>query len=222
MDVVYILGAGSLANNEELRYSLRSLALHMQDLGKLYVVGEKPDFLDNFTHIPAQDIYTEKWKNAHSKTRLACSLGQLSEEFLLMNDDHFMLEPFKGSEWPFYALADSSGGVDGPNSFHIHCPIRLKKEWYLALPLDLEAKGVHSPRTFYSNFYKAPPTFCNDFILNVRGNAFDFAEQAVGFPCASISNTTMLNEDFIYWLVQLYPEPSKYERSLLVGENFFE
>lgn len=215
MDVVYILGTGSLCNNEEIRYSLRALEQNMLDMGKLFIIGEDPGFLKDFTHIPARDIYKQKWQNGYSKIRMAASLAEVSDEFLLMNDDFFMLEPFNGAEFPFYALKGSNGGIDGPNSFHIHSPLRIKKEWYLNMPLELEAKGLHSPRTFYCNFYKAPPTFCEDFILRAAPGCRDFEEQIKGRPCFSIGDNAMLYEPFYNWLKERYPDPSKFEVTLL-------
>ena len=211
MDVVYILGSGSLADNKEIFYSIRSLEKNMLDLGDIYIVGEFPPFLPRCKHIPARDIFKDKWQNALSKVRLACSVGEISEEFLLMNDDFFILEPFSGAEWPFYALKGSNGGSCGQHSFHIHCPIRINKEFYLKMPLDTESKACKSPRTFYSNFYKAPPKFSEDFILRVGPVCRDFDDQIKNWPSFSISADAVLNDKFISWLEKMYPEPSRFE-----------
>lgn len=211
MDVVYILGSGSLVKNEEIRYSLRSLERNMLDIADVYIVGEKPEFLKDFIHIPSQDLSPEKWRNAYKKIKIACADSRISEDFLLMNDDFFMLEPFNGAEFPFYALKNSNGGTDGLHSFHIHCPMRIRKLWYSQMPLDMLAKGRHSPRTFYANFYKAPPTFCEDFILRVGEGCADFDVRTKKSPCFSIGDTAMLYEPFRLWLDNLFPEPSRFE-----------
>jgi hypothetical protein len=151
---------------------------------------------------------------------LAASVGELSEEFLLMNDDFFMLEPFNGAEFPFYALKGSNGGVDGQLSFHIHAPVRFKKEWYLSLPLDLNAKGRHSIRTFYANFYKAPPTFCDDFVLRTGEGMPEIASQIKKWPCFSISDSSMQDKKFMLWLKKRYGEPSRFETALLHTKDF--
>ena len=220
MDVVYILGEGSLCDDEEIRYSMRSLERNMLDLRNVYIVGELPEFLAPFEHVPASDGFTEKWKNAYSKIKKAASLEDLSEEFLLMNDDFFMLEPFTGAEFPFYALKNSNGGTDGMHSFHIHCPIRIKKEWYLNLPLDINSKGRHSPRTFYGNFYKAPPTFCEDFILRAAPGCKDFDIQAKNKPCISVGDDAMLYAPFRQWLEKQFDIPSQYEKVSLHTKDF--
>ena len=44
MDIVYILGNGSKFNNEEIRYSLRSLEKFV-NFDRVFIVGECPKFL---------------------------------------------------------------------------------------------------------------------------------------------------------------------------------
>ena len=211
MDAVYILGDGSLANNEEIRYSIRSLEKNMLDLRDIYIVGADPGFLSGIKHISALDTSLQKGQNAFHKITTACTIPELSEEFLLMNDDFFMLEPFTGADFPFFALKGSNGGTCGLHSFHIHAPIRLKKEWYLKMPFDPNSKSCKSPRTFYSNFYKAPPNFCDDFILRAGEGCKDFNLQVKNWRSFSISDSAMLYEPFKKWLDELYPEPSSYE-----------
>jgi len=101
MDAVYILGKGSLADDEELRFSIRSLCKNMLDLRNIYVVGELPKFLRNVHHIPCEDRHEKRWKNAFEKTRLASTTDGITDEFLLMNDDFIMLSEFEGAEFLF-------------------------------------------------------------------------------------------------------------------------
>ena len=44
-DVVYPIGQGSSWKNNELRFSLRSIEKYGINVGKLFIVGELPDFL---------------------------------------------------------------------------------------------------------------------------------------------------------------------------------
>ena len=211
MDAVYILGNGSLVNNEEIRFSIRSLEENMLDLRNIYIIGDDPKFLKDFKHISALDSFTERWKNSFHKIILACSIPEISEEFLLMNDDFFMLEPFQGADFPFYALKGSNGGNDGMHSFHIHAPLRINKEWFLKMPFDINSKGHRSPRTFYCNFYKAPPKFCDDFVVRAGEGCKDFDLQIKNKPLFSIGDTAMIWEPFTVWLMYLFPHPSRFE-----------
>lgn len=212
MDAIYILGTGSERENEEIKYSIRSLEKYMLDLRNIYIVGEYPPFLKKAIHIPANDFSDKKEINAFSKILKACEHSDVSEEFLLMNDDFFMLDTFLGSDFPFYALKNSNGGPCGTNSFHIHSPLRIKKEWFLKMPLDKSLSSCKSPRTFYCNFFKAPPTFCTDFVLTTCDNSVSFDKQIKDKPCFSISNTLMNFEPFYKWLKNLYPIKSTFEK----------
>lgn len=90
MDLVYILGSGSKWKNRELRYSLRSVEKFLPH-SKVFIVGERPEWLTNITHIPATDAYGHKLKNAIGKIRAACLDRRVSDNFILMNDDFFFL-----------------------------------------------------------------------------------------------------------------------------------
>lgn len=212
MDAVYILGSGSLANNLEILYSIRSLEKHMLDLVNIYVIGDEPLNVPGVEHIHAYDRTRDKWVNAYEKVIRACDVPQISEEFLLMNDDFFLTENMLGSEWPFYALKGSNGGSCGPLSFHVHCPVRVKKEWYKNMPFSCDQKACRSPRSFYANFYHAPPKFSDDFVLRVGHGMRPADVQISSWPCFTISDSAMLDPDFVLWLHERYPDPSRFEK----------
>jgi hypothetical protein len=101
-DAVYILGKGSIWNDTELKYSLRSLGSYCYNIDNVYLVGERPSFLNGrIIHVPANDLIGKEWKeyNIMRKIYAACKLRSLSKEFLFLNDDHFLLKSF--SSLPF-------------------------------------------------------------------------------------------------------------------------
>ena len=64
MDILYCLGEGSKWNNNELRYSLRSLEKFGKNVGNIYVVGYDPGILsDKVTFIDCPNKYDRKQKN---------------------------------------------------------------------------------------------------------------------------------------------------------------
>ena len=92
IDVVYKLGSGSKFNNEELRYSLRSLS-NFKDLGKIYIVGFRPTWIQNIIHIEALDPFlTNKDCNLINKLILASQDKQITEEFLNFSDDQLLMK----------------------------------------------------------------------------------------------------------------------------------
>lgn len=211
MDAVYILGSGSLSNNDEIRFSVRSLQTHMEDLNDVYVIGEKPKRMPGVNHIPCEDKHKKKWQNAMEKTRRACEIEALSDEFLLMNDDFFMLAPFVGAEFPFYARKNVDGGQNGRHHFGIHCPIRIKKDWYQQMPIQPDSPGEYSPRSFYCNFYGAPPKFIHDAIFREGVGMPSFDNQSAGKKFFTICDSTMCDSGFREWIELLFPNRSRYE-----------
>lgn len=90
-DVVYKLGKKSKFNDKELRYSLRSLS-NFKDLGNVYIVGEKPEWVQNIKFIPCPDVFlTNKDCNLINKLVLACQEYGITKEFLNFSDDQVLL-----------------------------------------------------------------------------------------------------------------------------------
>lgn len=205
MDAVYILGSGSLANNKELEFSIRSLRQNMIDLQKIFVIGETPPEGLDVIHIPAEDPYPLKWQNILHKLSIACKIDTLSENFISMSDDYFVLETFEGASLPYYFRQGIDGGVNGIRNFDLHVPFKINKEAFLKMPLTVDMKGWYSPRTFYSNFFAddvAPLTDC--IVVNGEG-VKPFEEQVKGRDFFSVGNTIMLDPAFLTFLEKLYP-----------------
>lgn len=84
---------------DDLRYSMRSLAANYADLGQVHVFGGRaPWFSDLVHHYPVRQAY-QKHENTWRVWRqivAAAASGYLPEEFLIMNDDHFLMRPWAG------------------------------------------------------------------------------------------------------------------------------
>lgn len=211
MDVVYAFKSDSLENNELLRYSIRSLYEYMLDLRNVYVVGDFPGFLVGGSHIPASDNFPKGWQNVHKKVRIACQKEELSDDFLFMNDDFFMLENFEGRNLPFYALMGASTGQSGLVYYGIHKPIRYNKKMYLEMPLLPEMKGDYSPRSFYCNLYGAPAEYTKDEVVRDFGEKTNFAEQFQGKKSISCNDALSGNKKFMEFLARRFPSKSEIE-----------
>jgi hypothetical protein len=112
VDVVYALGTGSRWQNNELRYSLRSLEKYALDLGRVFVVGEKPPWLTGVVHVPMKDKrHTNKDANIIDKVRAAIAAG-VSERFIFASDDQALLSPVRLADLPAYAGGDLAAKPD--------------------------------------------------------------------------------------------------------------
>lgn len=90
MDIVYLLK--NTPHNEELVYSLRSLVNLPHD--KVFLIGGCPTEINKATVIHIPTIQTNnKYKNTTLGLETACRDERLSEDFILMNDDFFVLKP---------------------------------------------------------------------------------------------------------------------------------
>lgn len=110
MDVVYVIGTGSKWDNNELRYSLRSIEKFASGLGEVYIVGDElPEFINPETvkflrcydlpgYSPARNVY-RKLKALFSATDI--------EQFLLSSDDHFFIKRVDFNNWPIHWKGDS-------------------------------------------------------------------------------------------------------------------
>lgn len=107
IDVVYVLGTGSAWKNNEIRFSLRSLAANLKKFGKIWVVGECPEFLKNVKHIPFPDtLINNADGNIIRKVLRVCQEEDLSEDFLFINDDHLVMRSTVACMIPPYHKGD--------------------------------------------------------------------------------------------------------------------
>lgn len=103
MDIVYIVGKGSRWNNQELKYSLRSIAKHGKNINNVCIVGYKPNFVsDKVIHIPCEDIGDKKHKRILNKILAAANSGLVSNDFLISSDDHFYIKDVDFDNYPIY------------------------------------------------------------------------------------------------------------------------
>jgi len=86
MDFVYICKDG---NNEELRYSIRSVVQSFPD-SNIWVVGGKPTWYTG-NYINIKQVLT-KYRNAIQNLNAICNSNEISEEFILMNDDFYIVK----------------------------------------------------------------------------------------------------------------------------------
>lgn len=88
MDIVYPVREGE--PNEGLRYSLRSLSNLPHR--NVYIAGYKPKWIDGIRHIPTKQNASDL-DNVNQALIAACLQPDLSDDFILMNDDFFIMQP---------------------------------------------------------------------------------------------------------------------------------
>lgn len=182
-DVLYVVRQG--ANNEALRYSLRSL--RNLPHGKVHIIGYCPPWVRNVYMVTTDQ--NDKGDQENSNTNLMLGMTDyLSETFVFMNDDFFIMQPTESipvmHQGPLsevikryrtgnrfhqaYSLITTkkqleSHGVKDLLSYELHMPMVMNKwsvqEMFDGWPLQLFAMR---PRTLYGNKYKLKGEYIND------------------------------------------------------------
>ena len=88
-DIVYILRSG---NNEELRYSLRSIEKNYPH-ERVVFYGGKPDGIEPDLFVPYTQPGGTKWERVRNTVEMICKNDNLTEDFILFNDDFFIMKP---------------------------------------------------------------------------------------------------------------------------------
>lgn len=172
MDIVYTVKQNG--DNAELRYSLRTLKNLPHD--RVFIYGHIPSWVQNVEKRPMVQRGFNKWeKTADSLWRIAND-KDLSEDFVLFNDDFFIMLP--QTELPYYydrTLEDRIDDFRRKNmlssytirlqeaiealrhagkptiNYELHLPMIVNKEKYKAL-WELYPR-VGAKRSLYGNTY---------------------------------------------------------------------
>jgi hypothetical protein len=232
--IVIPLGTGSRWNNTELRYCLRSIEKHITGYGDIFIIGEYPSWLQNCVHIPATDI-EQSWakeRNIYAKIMLACNDDRVTEDFLFMNDDHFLLKDYVAGEFPYYwdsvlneymtitqykytvnnTLHYVHGALIG--NFDVHAPIVYNKNRFkeAMAPLDWSIKFGYCIKSMYCDINGIIGTKYPDLKLKESLPYEKIIHQIAGRPWFSIGDAARQG-DLLQVLNDLYSIPSKYEKS---------
>ena len=204
LDVVYPLASGnhgrkvlgSKWDNNELRYSLRSLEKYLPRLGRVFIVTETlPEWLTGVEHIYAKDEHRHnKDANLIDKVLLACK-SDVSETFIRLSDDQCLLQEWdgndvwhqgdtdgldKGGKWwdRCHRTSDYLKSQGRPTWFYdCHCPAPVERESFIRA-----MEGVD---------YQTPPGMC---INTLYFNSVDIFRSRMNGQVASVDNEPMVDD----------------------------
>lgn len=226
MDVIYTCRSG---DNEELRYSIRSVLKNAKFVNKIWVVGDKPDWYSgNFIKVaPVGNSFA----NVRNNLRKVIDHPDISEDFILMNDDFFIIENVNSvSHYYGGLLADRSlrhqelagpnyyanmlmkthrgltqQGIKNPLNYELHVPMLFNK----AKLADTIEKPF-SIRSYYGNKYNLGGEDINDVKI--------YSHPRFKVSSSSMNNGTPFvstdDESFSYVRLELekmFPSKSAYE-----------
>lgn len=227
MDLVYICRDGE---NEELRYSIRSAVKNLPH-SKIWVVGGKPDWYGgNF--IPVKQSGS-KYSNVRNILEEIKNNNLISNKFILMNDDFFIIRPIKKLK-KFHGgslqskvelhqdLAMRSAytsllqqtymrlikmGIKNPLDYDIHVPMEMSRKG-----LGEAMKGNSLWRSAYGNIFAIGGRRIDDVKVYdsgpLKSKSYDFATLKYDFISTDDSSFELVKDTI---LAQMFPEPSGYE-----------
>lgn len=226
MDVVYLCRPG---RNEELRFSLRSLANLPHD--NVWVVGGRPSwYMGRFEKVPPKP---NKYEHGRANLVRILQNRKISDPFVLFNDDFFVVRPV--DEVPVlhggrlhdllkrhhdYApnsrytrmlartievLADRN--VRDPLAYNLHVPMVMWKS-HLAKALRLDG----SPRSLVGNLFEYGGEFAEDVKVHreLPGSppSYDWASGSSPFLSTDDHTFAVVRDGL---LADLFPERSPWE-----------
>ena len=140
LDFVYIVKEDEY--NEDLRYSLRSIAKYYPE-NKVWIVGYKPSWVKNVNYLPIEQS-GDKWKNSINNILAACHCSDISDNFILMNDDFFMIKPLV----PIEMIGNASLGILSTNIAKKYK--NMSSSWYRAFEYVRDLlKELNIPEPYY-------------------------------------------------------------------------
>lgn len=91
---------------DELRYSLRSVCANADGLfGQVWIVGDLPDWAVGVRHLDARASQGDRYEDVRAKVAAVVKQPELSQTFLLMNDDFYLCRPV--TEWAAFHMGST-------------------------------------------------------------------------------------------------------------------
>lgn len=224
MDIVYVYKHW-WGNWLELKYSLRSLDNFPHD--KVYIIWDKPDWIKWVIHIEVKDDW-KKFENVRKKFMTICNNNDISEDFVLMHDDFYIMQSIK--EIPYYIRWTLKEHMDAIHnkfwendywkainwvyekfpewySFDTHTPIALNRNKFKKI-LQLFPWDSWSKRSLYCNYYWIKWTRWDTKDCKVYLQDRKYIKRKWFL---SSDDTSVKNMSFIRFMNQRFPSKCKYE-----------
>jgi hypothetical protein len=200
--------------NEELKYSIRSLYKNTPN-PTVWVVGGKPDWYKG-NHIRVSQQKT-KHENVRDNLRALCQSEEISQNFILMNDDFFIVKPIESighmhsgnlrkkialyKNWvpksSYTKLLVNThnelqmAGISDPLDYAIHVPMPMEREKLAQVIYP----GL-SVRTMYGNLFNVGGEQVQDVKVYDEGplwaNSYDYVNGDSPFVSSNDNSFRML------------------------------
>lgn len=223
-DIVYF-AAGK--DNEELRYSIRSVCKNFKSFNKLWIIGSKPDYINPDGYIEMY-LNGNKYQNVREAIITALKDPRISDNFWLFNDDFFVMKKIKEDPcyfdeslfaWCGKIIYRNNGFSDytvkmfneirllkendlDVKNFEVHIPMLINKE--KALKMHEKYNTIPAFRSTYGNIYYSDTAKQHKDCKNIK----DFKYKDYLSTTEFSFNSSSIGE----YIKNKFKEPSKYEQ----------
>lgn len=224
LDIVYFVKDGH--RNEELRYSLRSVCKNMK-YNRAWIFGGCPRNITPDIHVRVDQTGKTKWDRVRNMFLMACENKELTDDFILFNDDFFIMQPMDKVE-PLYRcsledhlkilgqgayrnlLKEMKEELEAREkttySYELHVPFVFNKKKLLKLIKD--NPDLHCTRTMYGNIYKVGGEQHGDVKIFSSKPGFDYKSSSLLSTDDSVVN---VNNDAWRYITKQFQGNCKYE-----------
>ena len=224
LDIVYFIKDG--VHNEEFRYSLRSVCKNMPHK-RIWVFGGCPKSIVPDIRVRVKQEGKTKWDKVHAMFKLACENKELSDNFILFNDDFFVMKPTDKIETIHRGLLEDHVKVLGKGayanmlsgisdelkrrklttySYELHTPFIFNKKKLLKLLND--NPDLRCTRTMYGNTYKIGGKRASDVKIFSAKPEFDYKNSTF---LSTDDSVITRNNDAWNWVQKQFPKSCEYE-----------
>lgn len=228
MDIVYIFREGPM-DSFELKYSIRSITTNVS-FDNIYVVGDKPKWITNITHIKVDDPTVNKFYNIIYKIKEVTKIKELSEDFVIMWDDIYAIS--KINEFRHYSdglmLKEVVSVKKGINphrdslkrvldiysngiNYDVHHPYIYNKLMLKKLFLKHKINPIkpYAIRSLYCNLYNIE----YELVKNCKCNTYEnFVNIKKNNTFVSSNKTLLSDKRFRDYMETNFNEKTKYEK----------
>lgn len=237
MDAVYVVKPED--DNEELRFSLRSLAKNMPYIDRVFIAGYCPSWVTNVEAISLTPL-VDKLDNQFQSLRAACADDRISDEFVLMNDDHFAVAELEflpawhlgslkllikllakrghdDSNLWFYGLKRTlkqmrEWGHRNPDAYEAHIPLAFNRQ-KLAYAMDRVTHRPFLAGCVYDEAGARPGELGENVKVAELGSRELLACMTSGLPFMSTEDEAFAVGTVGTFLRTLFPDPCIYEEA---------
>lgn len=227
------LGTRSTQKNQELRYCLRSIEKHLTGVGNVFIIGECPEWLTNIIHIPFTEDPRNRYRDRNIMLKMteACKDSRVSDDFMMVHDDHFLLADYEAVDFPYYHMGPMNEGqgqygytkdntrsllsfAESFNNYDCHCPIVFNKQLFMrsVALADWSKWYGYCLKTLYCVMNGIEGECIEDIKIRMPLKADEIKQAIAGRKWLSIGDRCFQPGGMWDVLNELYPNKSRYEQ----------